>query len=270
MADEKSGAGSSGGGKRPYATLDLKATEINVAPAKGSASASSAASSEVPGPAAARTYADASGEAGKAKSEARAQSGFAKSENASASASSPKAAKSEEATVIVQKRGGFFSHLAAGIVGGALAFGAVLWALPELEMRGTSDEQIGTLAQRLAAVEKKESAEPAPPDLSGIQSRIADLENAAQKIPGVIESQQRLVAETKAALASAASDAGTPQLIERLGKVEDRLKQMADAGVNDPNANRLEQIAGLTGKVSDLETSLSTQLTALRANVTKD
>jgi hypothetical protein len=78
------------------------------------------------------------------------------------------------------------------------------------------------------------------------------------------------VAETKAALASAASDAGSPQLIERIGKVEDRLKAMADAGVNDPGATRSEQLAALTGKVSDLETSLATQLTALRSSVAKD
>jgi hypothetical protein len=160
--------------------------------------------------------------------------------------------------------------LAAGVVGGALAFAAVLWALPELEMQGGADEKIAGLSQRVSAVEKSEQTRAPAPDLSGIQSRIADLENATQKIPGVIESQTRLVAETKAALASAASDTGMPELIERLSKVEDRLKAMADAGVNDPNANRLEQLAGLTGKVSDLETSLATQLTALRASVAKD
>ena len=84
------------------------------------------------------------------------------------------------------------------------------------------------------------------------------------------EGQRRLVAETKAALASAASDAGSPQLIERLGKVEDKLKALADAGANDPNSGRIEQLAALTGKVSDLETSLATQLGALRASVAKD
>ncbi len=278
MADEKSGSGlgsgsGAGGAKRPYATIDLKATEVKAAPVTGSAAASSAsaASSEVPGPAAARTYA---GEAEQPKKGSQAQPGWAKSEKPSSSAASGYAAsssKTDEPTVVVQKRGGFFSHLAAGVIGGALAFGAVLWALPELEMQGGgSDEKIAGLSQRLAAVEKSEQAPPPAPDLSGIQSRIADLENATQKIPAVIESQTRLVAETKAALASAASDAGMPQLIERISKAEDRLKAMADAGVNDPNANRIEQLAGLTGKVSDLETSLATQLTALRASVAKD
>lgn len=270
MADEKSGAGSNGGaGKKPYATLDLKATEVKVTPVKPSATAqsSSAASGEVPRPAAARTYAD------EPKSDAKATSGASKSDNksnASATSSAPGAAMREEPGIVVQKRGGFFSHLAAGIVGGALAFGAVVWALAQLDMQNGVDQKVTDLSQRLATVEKAESSAPPPPDLSGIQSKIASLENATQKIPSLIESQARLVAETKAALASAASDAGQPQLIERISKIEDRLKAMADAGVNDPNATRIEQIAALTGKVSDLETSLATQLTALRTNVTKD
>ncbi|MFA5957587.1 hypothetical protein [Hyphomicrobium sp.] len=279
MADEKSGAGSSSGAaKRPYATLDLKATEVNVA-AKGSAAASSssaAVSGDVPRPAAARSYAD---DVSPEKSAASAQSGqgsdrgsgLGKNDKASASSGyTASAAKSEEPKIVVQRRGGIFSHLAAGIVGGALSFGAVLWALPQLELQGTSDDQIANLSQRLASIEKNDSGAPPAPDLSGIQSRIDNLENATQKIPSLIESQARLVAETKAALASAASDAGAPQLIERLGKVEDRLKAMADAGVNDPNATRIEQLAALTGKVSDLETSLGTQLTALRTSVAKD
>lgn len=271
MADEKSGAGSNGGAaKKPYTTLDLKATEVKVSPVKSSAAAQSAAG-DVPRPAAAGSYAEQP-----QKSDAKAafsdKAGFDKSgaSAASSSASAARATKPEDPDIVVQKRGGVFSHLAAGIAGGALAFAGVLWALPQLEMQSGADAKIAGLSQRLATIEKNESSAPPPPDLSGIETKIAGLENATQKIPSLIESQARLVAETKAALASAASDAGQPQLIERISKIEDRLKAMADAGVNDPNATRIEQIAGLTGKVSDLETSLATQLTALRENVTKD
>ncbi|MET0407867.1 MAG: hypothetical protein ABW006_05825 [Hyphomicrobium sp.] len=273
MADDKPGAGANAGaGKRPYATLDLKATEVNVTPVKGSSSSarSSAAADDVPRPAAAGSYAAGPDETRSQSGASKSEKPFASSASASSAASSSDAPKSDDGRVIVQKRGGFFSHLAAGVIGGALACGATVWALPQLEMSSGSEEQIANLSQRLAKVENSESATPPAPDLSGIQKRIGDLENATQKIPSVIESQTRLVAETKAALASAASDAGSPQLIERLAKVEDRLKAMADAGVNDPSANRLEQLAGLTGKVSDLETSLATQLTALRASVAKD
>ena len=276
MADDKSSS-NAGAGKRPYATLDLKATEIKPSSVKGSSSsAGSSSGAEVPRPAAARSYAAATGDTSEPKSEAPMQSDSSKSEkpkaasSASASSASTASAANDDAEVVVQKRGGFFSHLAAGVVGGVLALSAYQWALPQLGLQGSRDNT-AELSQRLAAVEKSQSVSPpAAPDLSGIKSRLADLEKKTQKIPAITESQSRLVAETKAALASAASDAGSPQLIERIGKVEDRLKALAEAGVNDPNANRIEQLAALTGKVSDLETSLATQLTALRESVAKD
>lgn len=281
MADDKSSANTGAGpgsGKRPYATLDLKATEVNITPVKGgfsSASSSAAAGAEVPRPAAARSYAE-TGDTSEPKSEGRMQSESSKSEkpetasNAATSSASAARAANDDAKVVIPKRGGFFSHLAAGVVGGVLVLSAYIWALPQLGLQGLSNDT-AQLSQRLAAVEKSQSVSPPPaPDLGGIESRLADLENATKKIPAITESQSRLVAETKAALASAASDAGSPQLIERIGKVEDRLKALAEAGVNDPNANRIEQLAALTGKVSDLETSLATQLTALRASVAKD
>ncbi|MGO4682466.1 COG4223 family protein [Hyphomicrobium sp. 2TAF46] len=276
MADDKSSAGSSAG-KRPYATLDLKATEIENTPAKGQSSPETAKGlgADVPLPAAARSYAETSADA-----EAKADTStpkFLKSDSAKSSASAGASASAaggardddDEEDIVIRKRGGFFSHLAAGIAGGALALLAYQWGLPQLGFRG-SDDVVAALTQRLAAIEKAQSAPLPAPDLSSIEFRLSDLETQTKKIPAITESQNRLVAETKAALASAASDAGSPQLIERVGKVEDKFKALADAGVNDPNANRIEQLAALTGKVSDLETSLSTQLTALRVSVAKD
>ncbi|MBS0238776.1 MAG: hypothetical protein JSR89_10170 [Proteobacteria bacterium] len=276
MADDKSSAGSSAG-KRPYATLDLKATEIENTPAKGGTSPETAKplGADVPLPAAARSYAEMSADAeGKADTSTPKflKSDGAKS-SASAGASTAGAAgvrdDDDEEDIVIRKRGGFFSHLAAGIAGGALALLAYQWGLPQLGFRG-SDDVVAALSQRLAAIEKAQSAPLPAPDLSSIEFRLSDLETQTKKIPAITESQNRLVAETKAALASAASDAGSPQLIERVGKVEEKFKALADAGVNDPNANRIEQLAALTGKVSDLETSLSTQLTALRVSVAKD
>ncbi len=276
MADDKSSAGSSAG-KRPYATLDLKATEIENAPARGAASPETAKAlgADVPLPAAARSYAETS-----ADSEAKADTStpkFLKSDSAKSSASAGASTvgagsardDDDEEDIVIRKRGGFFSHLVAGIAGGALALLAYQWGLPQLGFRG-SDDVVAALSQRLAAIEKAQSAPLPAPDLSSIEFRLSDLETQTKKIPAITESQNRLIAETKAALASAASDAGSPQLIERVGKVEDKFKALADAGVNDPNANRIEQLAALTGKVSDLETSLSTQLTALRVSVAKD
>lgn len=257
----------SGPSKRPHATLDLKATEIKVSQidaksaagakddGKGPAAASASAQpdidpAEVPMPAPARTYADAQPQSGAAGATASATANEA---NASATIS----ARPE--TVVAQKRGGFLSHLAASVVGGAIALGAWAYGLPELERLGivtssTSTKSNADLAAKVANAE----------------GRLASLEKAAASIPEIKESQTRLVAETKAALAAVASDAGGPDQLERLTAVENKLKAMTDAGANDPSAGRLEQLAALTGKVADLEASMATQLTALRQSVAGD
>lgn len=284
MTDGKSSKGTGtpppgGPAKRPYATLDLKATEIKITPVgkgtesatpKGASTATSPREQQVPLPAAASTYAAQSSTRNQSNSEARMQAEPEKSEQAKSSSSAT--SKPADAKVVVERRGGF-SHLVAGIVGGILSFLALQWAVPELGLDTTSSRFVNdtaSLSERVGTLERKVSQDASASDLSGIANRVADLEKTTQTIPALTNSQKRLIAETKAALASAASDTGSTQLIERVGKLEDKLKALADAGANDPNPTRIEQLAGLTAKVTDLETSLSTQLAALRASVTKD
>ncbi len=270
------------GSKRPYATLDLKATEIKVSKIGESAGASAATPASVPLPLPPSAYATqtppeanaakpaaAAPSAAQAAAAARATASDKASSAAapSAASASTKAAASE--TVIVKKRGGFFSHLAASLVGGAVALGGWAYGLPELQKQGLIPA-IGAgdtsgVADRIAKLEAAAAAK-----LEAAESRLAALEKSSGAIGELKDAQSRLVAETKAALASAASDAGAPDQLERLTAVENRLKAMADAGASDPNAGRLEQLAALTGKVSDLETSLATQLTALRKSVSGD
>jgi hypothetical protein len=294
MAEDKSGTGKGAaqGGtvKRPYATLNLKATEIKVMPLAGKSQAATAATAdasrsaasvevEAPRPAPARSYATAATGNGEPQRDTKMQTPPNKPEKAtigsSAAGSAARSAqnagpKEPEANVVAKRRGGFVSHLAAGIVGGIAALAAAQWVLPELDISRLAGDNTSAISQRLTALEKSESRDKPAPDLSSIEIRVANLEQTAQTISALSDGQRRLVAETKAALASAASDAGSPQLIERLGKVEDKLKALADAGANDPHSGRIEQLAALTGKVSDLETSLATQLGALRASVAKD
>lgn len=281
------------GSKRPYATLDLKATEIKVSKIGDSAGASAATAASVPLPLPPSAYATetppaaagvppganaakpaaSSPSAAEAAAAARAAPPSDKTSNTaapSAATASTKTPPSE--TVIVQKRGGFFSHLAASLVGGAVALGGWAYGLPELQKQGLipaigAGDTSGTagVADRIAKLEAAAAAK-----LDAAESRLAALEKSSGAIGELKDAQSRLVAETKAALASAASDAGAPDQLERLTTVENRLKAMADAGASDPNAGRLEQLAALTGKVSDLETSLATQLTALRKSVSGD
>lgn len=276
------------GSKRPYATLDLKATEIKVSkiadapaasgavkpeavplplPASAYATASPAAANA--GAAAAKPAASPSPSAAQAAAAARAPAGDKTASSGPTAGAKPVSSGASE-TVIVQNRGGFLSHLAASLIGGAIALGGWAYGVPELQKQGLIPAAIGTggaegVADRIAKLEAAAAAK-----LDAAESRLAALEKSSGAIGELKEAQSRLVAETKAALASAASDAGAPDQLERLTSVENRLKAMADVGANDPNAGRMEQLAALTGKVADLETSLATQLTALRKSVSGD
>lgn len=329
-------AGDSSPVRRPYATLDLKATEIKVtslgdkapsssgkAPvepagkstidtvAQGMSAAASANTVGTPRPAAAATYGTRVTEqsakinmpnkefataqssrpegnpAGKTESNAQPAKADAATPSASGSgqgaSSTPRSAASqsrETATVIVKKRGGFFTHLAASIVGGVLAVAAAAYALPRLGLPGLSTQLAdgaAAIEKRLAQIEKKnvsvefkDVSAQLTDKLHAAEERVVALEKSVNIIPALKEAQARLVAETKAALASSAKDTGATEQLLRLSALEEKMKALAETGANDPNAGRVAQLAALTGKVSDLETSLSTQLTSLRKSVTED
>jgi hypothetical protein len=274
MANDKPGTGKgapqSGTGKRPYATLDLKATEIKAGPAT-----SRSTGGETPRPAPASSYATAASDKPSPGSAApRASDTSAKSRNGTRADSTAEADSSKDnADSFGGSRGGVIRHLAAGVVGGALAFAILYWLVPMSGLSGNTSElgaDVAALTQRLSGLEQNQRDKATASDVQSLEGRVGDLEKTAQTIPALTDRQRQLVAETKAALASAASDKGSTQLIDRVAKVESTLKALEDAGANDPNANRVEQLAALTGKVSDLQTSLATQLSALRASLTKD
>ena len=330
--------------KRPYATLDLKATEIKVtsladkaASAQSGASSgtttsyathglgsasSSAKSDPAPKPAPASSYtmgsmagnmgsattketgaqrpatsassaAAASASAHSAPTSAAApnvnttgtpQASSAKATGASTSstpASTVAAAKAEAtgsrdvsaATVIVKKRGGFFSHLAAGLIGGGLVLAGSQYPLAKFGIPGFVSDDGGSKAaldQRLAALEKARPSNDLAQKLQATEARLAAVEKSTDQISAIREGQSRLVAETKAALAASASDAGATEQLTRVAALEDKLKALSEAGASDPNAGRLPQLAALTGKVSDLESNLSTQLSSFKKSISED
>lgn len=282
--DRRSGgqtAGAPSGAKRPFATLDLKATEIKITPVPGNMKSYAATAArgnavpnsdpsatrqqDVPKPAPAWTYAMSSSTRETVRESE--SPGLSPRTTAARSQGATGTGNSPETKVIVQKRGGFFSHLAAGIIGGILALAGLQWALPQfgitLDGRPPADDATA-LAQRLQALEQR------PVGTADLEARLDAVEKSANRIPALLESQTRLVADTKAALASNAGDSGVPELLTRLTTVEEKLKALHDAGANDPNAGRIEQIAALTGKVADLENGLTSQMTELRKGVSED
>jgi hypothetical protein len=299
-ADTNSPAGAvTGTVKRPYATLDLKATEIKITPVPDNSQSYSSvaargyavpktekttAAGNTPGPLPASTYAGTTANTSGAPPHGSIDDKLISAATAAPAAKSKTTAynaapsstqnQTKAETVVVQKRGGFFSHLAAGIIGGVLALAGSEWALPQLGITGTTSrlaDDTTAISHRLQALEKMPVAGgDNSKAVAALENRLNDLEKTTQKIPALAESQSRLVAETKAALASSAGDAGIPEQLARISSVEEKLKALTEAGANNPNAGRLEQLAALTGKVADLETSLATQLTALRKGVSED
>ena len=59
-------------------------------------------------------------------------------------------------------------------------------------------------------------------------------------------------------------------VLARVAKLEEQLNDMSTAAAKDPQSGRLPQLAALTGKVVDLESTINTQLDALRKSVTQE
>lgn len=295
MADQSSTGGS---GKRPYATLDLKATEIKVSRLNETTATDvqSPAAKDVPHPAPASSYrvagtAEVGGTTANASSRDAQAARASASANTTASAASAASAKSRDANGAAQsnaasaaKGGGFFSHLAASLIGGFIAltgagvaerhFGIdvpFVSALP-----ATTSPAMPDIANRLHALETRVAASNGDIsggsiDATGIDpQRIAGLEEAVKAIPALKDAQSKLAADTKAALAAGQSDIGAPEQLTRLAALEDKFKSLEQVGANDPNAGRVAQVAALTGKVADLESALATQITELRKSLTAD
>lgn len=186
------------------------------------------------------------------------------------SAKMQKPAASEPRTIektVIQKRGGFFSHTFAGLVGGALALGATQLAAPQLGLPNVLQTQsfdVSPFEKRLQALEKE------TPD-TALLERIAGLEKTAQSIPALNERQTRLIAETKAALAASESSAGSTQQLERLDKIESQIKGLAAASATASSALAVgEQQTQMTAKLTDVETNFAKQIEALKSSFGQD
>jgi hypothetical protein len=279
--------------KRPHATLDLKATEVKPAsqsPIAGASSSASAASStsgtpsatasssstppgNVPGgststPAGA-TPSGVSGSppAAKAASSASAPGSTAKPAAPSAKDAPPKtAASASPATKPTGSGGGFFSHLAAGVIGGGLVYAGTAFLDPTwLPHAATGQPQ---LADRIAALEAaaKDNGNVSAlrAKLNDAESRLAKLDQLEQSLAALSTTQGALQAETKS-LAEAAQRGDNAGAAERLSKLEEQLSIIASSAPGTDG--RVPQLAALTGKISDLETSLAGQIAALRKSV---
>jgi hypothetical protein len=270
--------------KRPHATIDLKATEI-VTPNPNTAKPSTTA-----GPAA--TVANAAkveikpttGPSGSSTTTSATQStasntSQAKSTATNTTAAAAAAARGVTPTASGQSSGqpsGIASLLGAGLVGGILSLVGSTFALPFLglgDTATTAQEPSPAVARRLGALEqsiRERAAQPATADASAkvaqAEARIVKLEEQARSL---LEAQGRLVESNKdltGKLGKASNDDATARIV----KLEEQLTTIAAAADDPQRSGRVPQLAQITGKLSDLETALTTATTTLRRDVAKD
>jgi hypothetical protein len=268
---EKKPAGSTSAqpGARPHATLDLKATELTppgdtAKDKSGVAEASKSDSSKVKADAPASASASAASSAAGAK----ATTGATTDKPSPPPAAKPSAA----ARPAARGYGGFFTHIAAGLVGGIIALLAADIFAGQLGFEtGDQPDKTTALEKRLAALEANRNPRTIPPDLaqrlSASDAKLAQLEQLAANVEGVSKKQANFdknLNELNAKISAAPADSPSA---ERVAKLEEQLQLMQTAAKNDPQSGRLPQLAAITGKLADLEATLSTQLDAVRQNV---
>lgn len=248
------------GVKRPHATLDLKATEVKPPAQSTSASAAQDAAQDK-----ASSTAAASASASSAASPPpgpKSDTG-AKASTTNAAPKSPPGAKAEPKPA-GGSGGGFLSHLAAGVIGGALVYAGAAFLGPNWL---PSDPTDGTpkLAARIAALEQapRESGDLAAlsAKVGEAESRLTQIDELSRSVAALREAQGALEAETKF-LTEAAQQGDGAANAERLTKLEDQLKLIAAGGSNAGSG--VADLAAISAKISDVETSLAAQIADLR------
>lgn len=249
------------GAKRPHATLDLKATEVK--PPASSASSAAAASTGKPAEQPKVSDAAAASQASAASSSSPGGAAAA-SKPAPPGSVPPKAPDAKPAAPKngdgARRGGGVFSHLTAGVLGGAMAYAGAALLGPGAQPPSTSPSA-SELEARLVTVETalRETAD-LNAKIAETESRLAKLDQVEQRVATLGDAQSKLEAEARdrAATGDAAS-------AERVRKLEERLAMIADGANGAEGA--VPELAAITGKLATLEKTVDERISNLSASV---
>lgn len=174
------------------------------------------------------------------------------------------------------KSGGMMSglsHLAAGLAGGLLVlFGADALGPLGIDAKRADSTRVREIEGRLAAVEttQRSGATNVPADLAqrlaAAEQRAAQLEQVRQRIGEIDQRQNALIEGTKT-LEERLLQAPSETTAARVAKLEDTLTTLSRAA---GEGGRVPQLAAITGRLADLEATLTNQLTQLRKSVVAD
>ena len=178
---------------------------------------------------------------------------------------------------------GLFTHVLAGIVGGGLVlFGAQpiekelgLVVMPRAEFPEEYKNRLTALEGRSAAVsaagnvnelaEKIEAAELKLVSLSDLAKRVDELGKAtAGKAEASADNNASQSVSTN--VEAPKSD---PEVLQRIAKLEQTLKSIATSTDASGNSTDLGRLAQISGRVADIESTLKTQIAALRDGLSK-
>lgn len=257
------GSASAQAGNRPHATLDLKATEV-------------------PPPAAAKDKPEVAETSATAKAAAGASSATASAGPSSSGPTAPSgAAKSAKPTdtpppaSAPRGYGGFFTHVAAGLAGGIVALLAADILASQLGLEiSDKPEDLGAIEQRLGALESGRTQRPIPSDvaarLAAAEAKLSKVEQLDANIDGVTKKQADLDKGLSVISDRLRAQGTDEQTTARIGKLEEQLALISSAAERDPQSGALPQLAAITGKLADLESTMSNQLDALRKGVARE
>lgn len=267
----KTSTGSNITGKRPHATLELKAVKIKdrsgsqktpgTPPRSGSASLGSDTSKDAP-------KQESKTEDPPAMSTPKSSS--TESSSPSNTPETPKEIRGDHppAQQIIKRRGGFFGPLVGGVVGAFLALFAGDYALQQLgvpKLAGSETQHIDAIEARLGDLEQQVAATDGGNDAEGsanaqtldtITSELAQLKTLSKTTASLVAEQAKLNEQVNALAATEETD---EDVVKRLRTLEERIAVVSAAAEANPDAGPIPQIAALTQKVSELETAVSDQ-----------
>lgn len=261
---------SKSGSTRPHATLDLKATEVASKPGtdeKASrptqtprTAAKSSTSSDVPKEPVKREPSKSAAQGG--------TSAAAKDQPAPKSHSKPNTATGLGGFLTR----GFVTHLAAGLAGGVVALLAADLLATQLGLSGEKQsETTRVLQQRISTLEAKTNEGTAAPELASklaaAQARLDKLEALSTQVDDLSNTHGKLADKLTTITKTLGAEGDAERTQERVAKLEEQLQILAAAAEHDPQAGPLPQLAAVTGKIADLESTLNNQIDALRTSV---
>jgi len=254
--------------KRPAATIDLQATEIG---------RRDLPSDTAPGGTAADAKASAPDTAA-APSASKADEPKVAAAKAASTASSPvppqAAARAPRKSSGVS---GFLSHAVAGLAGAAVAlFGADYLANLGFDIPTFSAAQVQQLNRRLASIEtaaKENTADSATSllkeQVEAMKSKLDQTAGTTAAVDGLKDQQTQLVDRTVKLEQALAAQSGNSGPAERIAKLEEQFKLMAQSGASG-QGGQPGQMAALVAKLDGIGTTLDERLAEMRKSLQGD